>query len=80
MLVLFFHEDSMNPNTPSMALHVGDKISLKKFTKLVNRVQADGHELELIESSFSGIPQCKNSSVCVWTGDFAKFICNNLVL
>ena len=46
----------------------------------VTQVQADGHELERILHSFSGLPICAEVKVCNWWGDHAKFICSNLPL
>jgi hypothetical protein len=42
-------------------------------------VQADGHELEHIKQQFQNIPLTHNR-VVRWTGEYAKFIVNNIEL
>lgn len=41
-------------------------------------IQADGHELEYISLRFQNIPYC--GRICIWHGEYAKFIFENLVL
>lgn len=42
-------------------------------------IQADGHELSLIERKFTNLPMVSENPAVVWTGDHAKFILNNLL-
>lgn len=41
-------------------------------------VRASGHELALILSRFDNIPAVSAPS-CIWRGEFARFICDNIV-
>lgn len=55
--------------------HVGDKKFPVDHTEVadVMEIQADGHELEVIKTSITGIPT-SNRAVVNWYGDDAKFI------
>ncbi len=45
----------------------------------VHTVYADGHELEHIELHFQNLPLTKRKGrSCVWRGDLARFIFDNL--
>lgn len=58
--------------------HTGEKnpLSLENRRDIVE-IQADGDELEYIQSKFTNIPMSTNR-VINWYGDIAKFITNNM--
>lgn len=61
--------------------HVGDKSPsdlLDDSNLIIESVYADGHELAHIEAYFKNIPFTKEGRSCVWRGDLARFIFDNL--
>lgn len=58
--------------------HVGTPLGKIRNIQEVVEVQADGDELDHIESAFTGLPLAPKKRVVVWTGDFARFIVGNL--
>lgn len=66
-----------------LSWHIGTKPNFclcRENSYLVTEVQADGDELDKIIQVCDNIPIVKGRSVQTWTGDFAKFIINNVVL
>ena len=67
----------------SVEWHIGESTGdinnrAKDTPELVLLVQADGDELYHIQTTFEGIPFCKNVRVQSWRGEFARFILDNL--
>ena len=48
------------------------------LTTKVDKIQADGKELDLIIVSFHNLPVAPYNKFQVWCGDFAQFIYDNL--
>jgi hypothetical protein len=67
-----------------VCFHLGDKVEFDKLKNSSNiyvvEIQADGNELNRIESRFSGIPMVRGKRNVAWTGVFAQFIFDNLDL
>jgi hypothetical protein len=66
------------PGLQRFEWHVGEVFPrVTVFPRDFITIQADGDELQYILSTFQGIPKT-TARVVVWTGDFARFIYDNL--
>lgn len=80
MLYFTYKEDNSHAEQ-DVEWHVGEKPPRDFIEERVTVTScvADGHELEYIERFFKNLPMARrNGRSCVWRGDLAAFIFDNL--